>query len=204
MAAHGLIGALWWLGLQVPHRHIQIPCPESSLEVPMELPSRSHDAPTFFNEWTWKLPYPQVPWKDFAGIPERWERPPSAGLGRWLPRLFLPGFTSFMVDGWMWPTFWSIGLGQEDVDAWAPLEIVVGMWTLLPLAGWITRCSSAVTLTWIIRGTSHHCRLSSGQGILAIWLVESESLFARPSRTRPPKRLHGSTFWEFWCQKFVR
>jgi hypothetical protein len=32
-----------------------------------------------------------------------------------------------------------------------------------------------------IRGTSHYGRRSSGQGILAIWLVESESLSPQPS-----------------------
>jgi hypothetical protein len=34
---------------------------------------------------------------------------------------------------------------------------------------------------WRVRGTSHYGRWSSGQEILAIWLVESQSLSARPS-----------------------
>jgi hypothetical protein len=61
-----------------------------------------------------------------------------------------------------------------------------------------------------LKGTSHYGRRLSGQGILAIWLVESQSLSAGPSLwrptangQRPPKCLYGSIFWKFWRQKFV-
>ena len=61
-----------------------------------------------------------------------------------------------------------------------------------------------------LRAASYDDRRSREEGIPTIWLVESKSLFFRPSHGRmspkgehPPKCLYDNTFWEFWFQEFL-
>ena len=99
-----------WLVHGVPS---SFPTGISNIPCPGSYPSRSHAAPTHSTCGLRKLPYLFPP-----------EKTPQAFLkdgGRRRQVIFYDCGVLFPMDGWIWPTSWSEGGDEDDVDGWTPL-----------------------------------------------------------------------------------